>query len=222
MNLSRYFFFALMSLILHGIAANTASSMLSTKITAKTGQNVHPSLVNLSFVNLTTVPNQHKTNLKKSIHHKKKQLSSKLIHKKSTLIPAKKIHKKLHNKKTKEKNILSQVKIKTFKPKKIKRNQTHSSLPKLVQQFHLSTNTKPIHYPRLAKRQGIEGDVLIEIWLDKKGEIIKHVILHSSGHPILDNAALRAIKKWHFSPFLEQEVAIIHRVHIPIQFRLTH
>ena len=48
-------------------------------------------------------------------------------------------------------------------------------------------------YPRRARLASIEGTVLVEIVVDKDGNVIRHRIVRSSGHEILDNAALSSI-----------------------------
>lgn len=54
------------------------------------------------------------------------------------------------------------------------------------------------HYPRLAKRRGITGNVELLITVQGNG-ILKDVqITQSSGHPMLDESALSAAKRWTF------------------------
>lgn len=76
------------------------------------------------------------------------------------------------------------------------------------------------HYPRLAKRKGIEGTVTYEVWLDEQGRQIKLTLKDSSGTQMLDAAALQAIEKWKFSPHKINGQAIAQRVLIPIKFKL--
>lgn len=90
----------------------------------------------------------------------------------------------------------------------------------LVSKPTFATRPGPVNYPRLAKRRGIEGQVLIEIWIDAKGQQLKQKLIKSSGAHILDKAALDAIKKWHFSSHLVNGKAIAHRVQIPVRFKL--
>lgn len=75
-------------------------------------------------------------------------------------------------------------------------------------------------YPRIAKRKGMEGVVLIEVWLDEKGNQIKQILIKSAGFALLDNAAITAIKKWHFSGYKQNGVPVAHRVRIPVRFNL--
>ena len=68
----------------------------------------------------------------------------------------------------------------------------------------LDASLKPIHltfpsYPDDAQKQGIEGVVEVLATIDEKGEIESAVIFRSV-HPLLDQAALDAIKTWRFAP----------------------
>ncbi|QXC56057.1 energy transducer TonB [Vibrio mimicus] len=94
------------------------------------------------------------------------------------------------------------------------------SKPMLVKKPKFSAKPAPVSYPRIARKQGLEGKVLIEVWLDEQGNQIKQLLLESSGHHVLDERALSTIKEWHFSHQVEQGQAIAHRVQIPINFQL--
>lgn len=75
------------------------------------------------------------------------------------------------------------------------------------------------NYPLIARRRGQEGIVALELIIDKKG-LPKEVILKkSSGHPILDKAALEAAKKWRFRPSRQFQIAY-YAVEKTIEFKL--
>lgn len=90
----------------------------------------------------------------------------------------------------------------------------------LVSKPTFATRPGAVNYPKLAKRRGIEGQVLIEVWIGTKGQQLKQKLIKSSGAHILDKAALTAIKKWHFSSHIVNGKAIAHRVQIPVRFKL--
>lgn len=92
--------------------------------------------------------------------------------------------------------------------------------PVLVTKPSFSAPPTPPTYPRQARRRGIEGVAIYEVWLDAEGKQIKQALVNSSGVLILDNAALDAIKKWKFSPHTVNGRAIAHRVQLPVRFRL--
>ncbi|PMK01181.1 energy transducer TonB [Vibrio sp. 10N.261.55.A7] len=97
---------------------------------------------------------------------------------------------------------------------------TAQSTPKLVTKPTFETRPSAIGYPRSAKRRNIQGNVLVEVWLDEDGEQTNLIIVNSSGHQILDTAALRGISEWEFRQHKTQGQAIAHRVQIPINFKL--
>ncbi|WP_318445843.1 energy transducer TonB [Photobacterium leiognathi] len=95
-----------------------------------------------------------------------------------------------------------------------------SSEPQLVSKPTFATKPSPVSYPRLAKRRGIEGTVLVEVLIGKDGKQLKQKLAKSSGASVLDKAALKAIKLWRFSPHIIDGKAIAHRVQIPVRFKL--
>ncbi|WKY60273.1 energy transducer TonB [Vibrio sp. SNU_ST1] len=92
--------------------------------------------------------------------------------------------------------------------------------PVLVTRPSFSARPTPPSYPRQARRRGVEGVATYEVWLDAEGKQIKQALVNSSGALMLDNAALKAIKKWKFSPHTVNGRAIAHRVQIPVRFKL--
>lgn len=74
-------------------------------------------------------------------------------------------------------------------------------------------------YPRSARRMGIEGEVLLWVQVDAKGEVHELGIEQSSGHPILDRAALQTVAGWRFFPALQGEVPVTSRTTVRIQFK---
>jgi TonB family protein len=52
-------------------------------------------------------------------------------------------------------------------------------------------------YPELARRMNLSGSVKVEIVIDANGEIRESRVL--GGHPLLAEAALKALRDWKFS-----------------------
>lgn len=78
------------------------------------------------------------------------------------------------------------------------------------------------HYPRLSKRAGEEGTVVLKVRVSAAGEA-KQVELHtSSGYKRLDKAALEAVKNWQFSPAQQGSVNIESTVLVPVKFVLQN
>lgn len=79
----------------------------------------------------------------------------------------------------------------------------------------------PPKYPRIAKRRGQEGLVLLEALISIAGRVNELKILKSSGHSLLDNAALRAVRTWSFSPGSVDGMLEEMSVKVPVRFRLN-
>ncbi len=54
-------------------------------------------------------------------------------------------------------------------------------------------------YPELARKAGIEGKVIVKVWIDKNGKV-KEVVVLKSGVEMLNDAAIAAAKQWEFTP----------------------
>jgi protein TonB len=55
-------------------------------------------------------------------------------------------------------------------------------------------------YPSLAKKNGIEGITRIKILINNLGKVEDVIVAKSSGSNLLDEAAVKAVKKWEFIP----------------------
>lgn len=75
-------------------------------------------------------------------------------------------------------------------------------------------------YPREARRQGIEGVVLLRVAIAADGSCSGVSIEKSSGSAALDAAALAAVKRWKFEPALQEGVAVASELLVPIRFVL--
>jgi len=56
------------------------------------------------------------------------------------------------------------------------------------------------HYPREAQKKGIQGDVILQATIDTKGNLTNLKIVQ--GDPILVSAAVDAVKKWKYRPYI--------------------
>lgn len=68
-----------------------------------------------------------------------------------------------------------------------------------VAESRLTGRVEP-QYPQMAKIAHIQGDVVLHILIDKQGHVAK--VQQKSGHPILIQAAIDAVNKWDYQPFL--------------------
>ncbi|MBU2054257.1 MAG: energy transducer TonB [Proteobacteria bacterium] len=81
-------------------------------------------------------------------------------------------------------------------------------------------NARPA-YPPLARLRGYQGVVVLfaEVLVD--GRVGQVGIRHSSGHEILDRAALEAVRTWRFEPGRREGRAVTMSVEVPVRFVLN-
>ncbi|MEO8090980.1 MAG: energy transducer TonB [Gemmatimonadales bacterium] len=79
----------------------------------------------------------------------------------------------------------------------------------------------PVRYPQALLEQGIEGQVLLRLYVDSAGQVVPDSarIAESSGYPALDSAALVAAPELRFSPALLQGHPVAASFIQPVQFR---
>ena len=75
-------------------------------------------------------------------------------------------------------------------------------------------------YPFAAVRQGAEGRVLLSAEVMPDGRAGRVHLEKSSGHALLDAAALNTVRSWRFNPARKGGVATAQTVSIPIDFNL--
>jgi protein TonB len=54
-------------------------------------------------------------------------------------------------------------------------------------------------YPELARKAGMEGRVIVKVWIDRKGRV-KDVVILKGATEVLNEAAIKAAKQWEFTP----------------------
>lgn len=75
-------------------------------------------------------------------------------------------------------------------------------------------------YPEQALDRGWEGSVMLRVKVLPNGSPDTVTIKESSGKKILDNAAVRTVKQWKFSPALKGKTPVEGWVDVPIHYRL--
>jgi len=75
-------------------------------------------------------------------------------------------------------------------------------------------------YPEIARQRGQEGQVALLVNVDSHGNAANVSIDLSSGHSLLDQAALKAIQSWKFNPAFRNGEAVPGTVRVPVLFRL--
>ena len=78
----------------------------------------------------------------------------------------------------------------------------------------------PPPYPKRAKRRGYEGTVILEVLVNGNGRVKELRILTSSGHSVLDRAALKSVNGWLFEPGMVGDEKVDMWVRVPVRFEL--
>ena len=81
-------------------------------------------------------------------------------------------------------------------------------------------NSAP-QYPRIARKRGFQGTVVLEVRVDKDGSVGELRLFASSGHKILDRAAMASVKDWLFEPGMRGNEKVEMWVRVPIRFQLN-
>lgn len=97
---------------------------------------------------------------------------------------------------------------------------TQTSAPDVKAQPDYLKNPEP-PYPALARRRRQEGLVLLWLTVGSDGQPRNVTVKQSSGHPLLDEAALHAVTNWKFTPAHIREKAVESEIEIPVRFQLT-
>ncbi|MBI4027838.1 MAG: energy transducer TonB [Verrucomicrobia bacterium] len=78
----------------------------------------------------------------------------------------------------------------------------------------------PPSYPERARRLNQEGPVLLAVRVTSAGIPDSVEVDQSSGFPLLDAAAVQAVKKWRFNPARLGVIPVNSMVVVPIEFQL--
>lgn len=78
----------------------------------------------------------------------------------------------------------------------------------------------PPDYPALARRRGYAGTVRVQVEVDVRGRVSAVSLAQSSGYPVLDAEALRAVRDWSFAPVMVDGVPRTARGIVPVRFVL--
>jgi protein TonB len=98
--------------------------------------------------------------------------------------------------------------------------QTKNITPVAQQAMPLYQVNPPPVYPRLARRRGLQGTVLLAARIDVTGHVQELEIVTSSGHKILDKAAVKAVWHWLFRPGTIGTHPQEMWVNVPVRFQL--
>lgn len=87
-----------------------------------------------------------------------------------------------------------------------------------VAQANLINQVKPV-YPPLARSARVQGSVVLQVTIDKQGVITNLGVV--SGHPLLDEAAVEAVRQWKYRPMLlnGQPIEVVTTVTVNFVFQ---
>jgi protein TonB len=73
-------------------------------------------------------------------------------------------------------------------------------------------------YPEYARRNQVEGRVVLQVTVTEKGKVADAQVVESSDR-MFNEAALNAVRQWHFKPARKDGVKVRSRAVVPIVFR---
>jgi protein TonB len=80
-------------------------------------------------------------------------------------------------------------------------------------------NPPPV-YPALARKRGYEGTTILRVLVNETGAVDTVRVATSSGHELLDRAAMQAVAGWSFAPATRNGRSVTMWVMVPVRFDL--
>ena len=96
----------------------------------------------------------------------------------------------------------------------------HKLSPQGSRAYPENDGNPPPKYPVLARRRGWQGTVQLSVWVLENGRVGDITIAESSGYPLLDKTALKAVTRYRFVPGRQGDRPVAMRVQVPVHFRL--
>lgn len=90
-------------------------------------------------------------------------------------------------------------------------------VPESVARAQVRSRVEP-EYPEEARARGVHGEVLLRVIVGTTGVVEEVSVL--SGHPLLNDAALDAVRQWVFEPYLQNGRAVEVETTIRVRFLL--
>ncbi len=91
------------------------------------------------------------------------------------------------------------------------------TVPEIGARLHLMQQIEPV-YPPIARAARVQGDVVIAVVIDTEGKVTSEKVV--SGPAMLQQAALDAVKKSRFTPFIENGIATLASTTLTIPFHI--
>jgi protein TonB len=84
----------------------------------------------------------------------------------------------------------------------------------------MAGNRPPV-YPERARQRGEQGRVVLRVDVSVDGMPITVSVAQSSGHPVLDEAAIAAVRQWRFVAATRGGTAVPAAADVPVRFTLA-
>jgi len=94
------------------------------------------------------------------------------------------------------------------------RGARHEAMPEYLR------NPAPV-YPEQARERNWQGTVVLKVLVAQDGRSARLRVEKSSGYPILDTAALRAVRTWQFLPARAGRFTFSSWIKVPVRFVLV-
>jgi protein TonB len=96
-----------------------------------------------------------------------------------------------------------------------------AAAPHVGPRFAVGSAGNPLpRYPTAARRRGLEGRVVLRVFVGSDGRARSVSVRTGSTHPILDEAAVETLRRWRFEPARQAGMPVAAWVDVPITFRL--
>lgn len=77
------------------------------------------------------------------------------------------------------------------------------------------------NYPQYLADEGIEGTTIVQVVVDRAGNVESGIIVKSSGNKVLDREALKAANGFRFSPAKIKNIAVRCKINLPFTFSIS-
>ena len=120
-------------------------------------------------------------------------------------------------------NTIPEVEVPTDEPAPAAITAETSPSPPVAETANMKVNRRvdPV-YPAGSRRDGEQGTGMFRVLVDQKGKPVDVQVLKSSGFPRLDEAAMAAIRKWAFSPAMQNSQAVQSWTRVQVTFNLQN
>lgn len=89
-------------------------------------------------------------------------------------------------------------------------------------EFMTSSRDRVPPYPAEARKNDIEGRVMLRVYVGLSGRVEKVIVLKGIGYGCDESAVRHAKKHWHFRPAIQDGSVVAMWIPVPVTFVLDH